>query len=742
MAFLFQNKNEKEIHSTCKLCLSDVKFTVTLNEYQNTSRFPLIKESIHGTPPHKLIVYLDKNLEIAEFKIEDLLDKEVSYSKELTYQVLSDIQLNEDEIKLYFLTTGRDAVSLGEMSLLIDKDKDECKQIADKFVEKGLYREIVGATPHYAPLPPYAALMKQLSNFDEYIRGIKEVAPAQLNESFSQLEAKSKGIKELNEYTTFIKNLNDKIQAQIEDQKAEVDNAIKIIGQIRKVNEVISNLENDTKVIIEDQVKDLEQQFEEIKALIANNLRELHLGVISKTVHQIIDSVLNARMKIIAEGFNTKLVTKVRDLIKNIVDNVNEITVTSAKTGQTLEETFSTVIKEFSKSVTYAEEKVEGISNEIMSSFKDLRDTFSSRVVNTLEQELLKILKRLEISQVTTKEFWDQAKKKSLMSMKDIWFIRSIEGARAHINEEIAKTKMRLLIVAPDISEIKVSLLESLPKHVNIRIATHIDMSNPEHVATMEQLDGMQNISYRNREAHDLFGINRDYEEVILCIISKTEMGKEQRIEIGGIGSIVQQHIKIFVPVLEEAWVGAQKAQAPLIRPSFAQKNIRSSTTEFSSSSTQTSPLKPISIQSRPVKPVEATQNYGHREELTKPSIKAQPQPTPVKNIEDSIKIPTPPVTTTPPTTSTPNGESFQNLTIAQQLDFIRGNLSTKTGQQLGIILLNVKNRIQNEIGYVSLLGPIEMTITELNVNEGPISVSLQQSTASKIEFWKKKLNL
>ncbi len=741
MAFLFQDKTEKEIRTTCKVCLSEVKFVVTLAEYQKTSRFPLIKESIHGTPPHRLVVYFDKNLEISEFKVEELIDKEVSYSKELTYQVLSDIQLNEDEIQLYFLTTGRDAVSLGEISLLIDKNKEECKQIADKFVEKGLYREIIGATPHYAPLPPYAALMKQLSNFDEYIREIKEVAPAQLNESFSQLEAKSKGINELNEYTNFIKSLKDKIEAQIEGQKVEVDNAIKIIGQIRKVNEVISNLENDTKTIIDDQVKDLEQQFEEIKQMIANNLKELHLGVISKTVHQIIDSVLNARMKIIVEGFNTKLIVKVRDLIKDIVDNVNQIIGTSAKTGETLEETFSTVIKEFSNSVIYAEEKVEGISNQILSSFEDLRNIFSSRVVNTLNQELIKILKRLEISQITTKEFWDQAKKKSLMSMKDIWFIRSLEGARAHINEEIAKTKMRLLIVAPDLSEIKISLLQSLPKHVNIRIATQIDATIPEHLDLLQQLDGMQNVSYRNRTEADLFGINRDYEEVILCILSKTEIGNQERIEIGGIGSIVQQHIKIFVPVLEEAWVGAQKATAPLIRASYVQKTLKTPTPDLSPSTSQFIPPKQSDVQSTPVKSVESTQNYGLQAELSEPIIKEDRQPTPVKPAQTFVP-PSPQVPKTSPTISKPTTESFKDLTIAQQLDFIRDSLATKTGQQLGSILLNVKNRILNDIGYISLLNPIEMTIIELNVNEGLIPLSLQQSTANKIEFWKKKLNL
>jgi len=719
MAFLFQDKKEKEIRTTCKLCLTEVKFVVSLEEYQSTIKFPMIKESIHGIPPHKLIVYLDKNLEISEFKIEDIIDKDVSYSKELTYQVLSDIQLNEDEIKLYFLTTGRDAVSLGEISILIEKSKEECKQIADKFVEKGLFKEIVGATPHYAPLPPYAALIKQLTNFEEYIRNIREVAPAQLNESFSQLEAKTKGINELNEYTNFITNLKEKIEAQMATQKVEVDNAIKIIAQIQKVNEVISNLENDTKVIIEDQVKDIKDQFEEIKLLIANNLKELHLGVISKTVHQIIDNVLNARMKVIVDGFNTKLIVKIRELISDIVENVNQITVTSAETGKTLEETFTTVINEFSKSVTFAEEKVDGISNQILNSFKELRNIFSSRVVDALNQELSNILKRLEISQITTKEFWDQAKKKSLMSMKDIWFIRSTEGARAHINEEISKTKMRLLIVAPTIVDINVPLLQSLPKHVNIRIATYINPQIPEHVGILQMLDDMQNVAYRNREAQDLWGINRDYEEVILCILSKTTLGQKEEIEIGGIGSIVQQHIKIFVPVLEEAWVGAQKATAPLIRASFKQKKVQGIEPITSTSEQYSIPQESINKLNTTPPMQKTSSSHGLQEELNRTIG------------EKSI-----------PTTTIYSDETFETLTIGQQFDYMRANLDKKTGQQLATILMKIKLKIENEIGYISLLSPIENTITDLSMVSDFLSSSEQQSTENKITFWKKKMNV
>ena len=717
MAFLFQGKSEKEISINCKLCLADVKFVVTLEEYQNVTQFPLVKESVHGTPPHKLIISLDKNLDLQEFNIEDIIDRDVSYSKELTYQVLSDIQLTEEEIELYFLTTGRDAVSLGEISILIKKDKGESKIIADKFVEKGLYKEIIGATPHYAPLPPYAALIKQLATFDDYIKNIKEQAPAQLNESFSQLEAQSKGINELNDYTNFIRNLKDRIESEMKIQKIEVDKAIKVIGEIRRINDVISNLENDTKIIVEEQIKDIEEQFEEMKKLIGNNLQELHLGVISKTVHQIIDNVLNTRMQTIVDGFNTKLLSKIKAIMSNIVENINEITASSLKTGETLEVTFSSVTALFNESVSYAEEKVKGISDQILSSFENLRNTFSTRVVNKLSEELLKILNRLEISQITTREFWDQAKKKSVMSMKDIWFIRSVEGARAHINEEISKSKMRILIVAPNLSEINTSILQSLPKHINIRIATNVNTDLPEHIEVLQKLEGMQNVSYRNRQEQDLWGINRDYEEVILCILSKREGEKEEGIEIGGIGSIVQQHIKIFVPVLEEAWIGAQKTVVPSMRPSYTQIPVQSSGSSLMDELKQDSiPSALNQHQSKPVTPL--IQNYNSQNKVNLPS-------------STNVQAPTQSI---PPDTG--------DLSIGEQLDFLGANLSKQSGQQLAVILENIKTRIQNEIGYVSMIGPITNTIADLNQISGSISLSDEKGFANRITFWKKKLNL
>ena len=102
-----------------------------------------------------------------------------------------------------------------------------------------------------------------------------------------------------------------------------------------------------------------------------------------------------------------------------------------------------------------------------------------------------------------------------------------------------------------------------------------------------------------------------------------------------------------------------------------------------------------------------------------------------------TISIPTPTPSTTSIPTSTPNGQS-----IREQFDLMIKNLDKKTGQELAEFLNNLRNRIQEEIGYVSILSPIANTITDLNQISGLISLSDKQGFISRINFWKNKLNL
>ena len=44
--FLFKDKKEIEVPIKCKLCLTDVKFKITADEYKSITKFPLQKEFI------------------------------------------------------------------------------------------------------------------------------------------------------------------------------------------------------------------------------------------------------------------------------------------------------------------------------------------------------------------------------------------------------------------------------------------------------------------------------------------------------------------------------------------------------------------------------------------------------------------------------------------------------------------------------------------------------------------------
>ncbi|MFX1410908.1 MAG: hypothetical protein ACFFA6_11170, partial [Promethearchaeota archaeon] len=403
--YQFKEKDEIEIPHSCKMCLKEIKFKVTKDEYKEVKRFPIKKEDIHGEPAHKLIVFINQYLEIENFEIKDIAkgEEEVAYSEEFMRQVLNEIDLNDEEIDLYFRTTGREAVSLGEMSLLIGKSKEKCKEIADKFVEKGLFKEIIGATPHFAALPPYAALVAQLSNFYKYISDIKSNLPAKLDKSFTQLETEAKGMEKLKDSGDLMSNLKQKMIDQIHAQKQEFDDTIAAIDQIRNLTKDISNIGDVAKTMTEDQIGDLTKQFEnlntktsqiiknqidglrnqfeDLKKTIAENLQKLRLGVLQQSVVDVIDKILSNRLKDISDninvqlsvsqtvfvdelkkatqGLDTEVISNLKKTIEGAIKNIEGIT---AKSGEDTEKIFSEISDNFDKAVKMAEEKIDGIS--------------------------------------------------------------------------------------------------------------------------------------------------------------------------------------------------------------------------------------------------------------------------------------------------------------------------------------------------------------------------------------------
>ena len=742
--YLFKEKDEVEITYTCKLCLKEIPFKITKKEYQEVTRFPITKQLTHGDPAHTLIVNLNQYLEVENFEIKEILQKEeVTYSEELTKQVLSEIDLTDDEIELYFRITGREAVSIGEMAILTGKPKAKCKEIADKFVQKGLFKEIVGARPHYSALPPYAALVSQLRKFHQYISDIKKSIPAQLEKSFAKLESETGKVevKPKPVPTELMTELKENMLTQIRTQKKEFDDTLAVMDQIRGITDDITNIEGYTETvmggqmgnlkkqfedinvktsqIIKGQISDLKNEFDNIKGTVSQNLRKLRLGVVQQTVDQVIDKVMNAKIKDIsdninvqlsvsqvaftdelkkvAQGVDSELITKLKASLKDTLKNIDGL---SSK-AQDEEKIYADITENFNKAVKMAEEKIEGISGTTFESLGTLKNVFSDQIVATLDNTLEDILNKLERSEKVTNEFWQQAKTGRSITMKDIWFIRSPEAAKAHINDEISKAKMRILLVAPQISDVNIKAIMERPPRINFRIAANIDFSNPDHAAIIEQFDKMDNVDYRHRALQNLWGINRDYEEVIVCVLSKAEVRGETITEIAGIGSIIEEHIKIFVPILEESWMGARKEVMHSIKSSIEK--------EISTPKPQTH--------------VKLKKEEQKERARLKPIVQVPKVMVPQESL---------------PTEKPAGGESL----LTKQFNLIFDSVESLMGLELSSALEKFQSEYIKEKGYNSVLKNIHNTSATLKSKTYVLSQPEKDDLKQKMNFWRTKLDL
>ena len=450
----------------------------------------------------------------------------------------------------------------------------------------------------------------------------------------------------------------------------------------------------------------------DIKETIADNLQKLRLGVIQQAVGDVIDKVITTRLKDITDnlnvqlsvsqtvfadelkkatqGINTDIISKLKDSLEDAAKNIESLT---SKSGEDKERIFADISDNFNKAVKLAEQRIDGLSGGIFESFGNIKDLFGKGIVDTLDQTLSDILQRLEVSEITTREFWDQAKGQRGFTMKDIWFIRSPEAAKAHINEEILSAKMRVLIVAPNLSDIDIETIKARPSRINFRIAAYIDPTIPEHEAIMQEMDSMDNVDYRNRALQNLWGINKDYEEVILCVLSKTEFRGESVTEIAGIGSIIEEHIKIFVPILEDAWVGARKEVMRTIK-------------------------KPISLETKPI----LEEPIKEEPIITKPAITV-PSEEP-KAVEKEI------------------AEIPKDTFLSKQFHDVLNNLENMTGRDISAALERFQNEYVKREGYNSVLKTIHNAGTEFKDKAEILSRPEREELKLSMKIWKQKLNL
>ena len=653
-----------------------------------------------------------------------------------TKQVLELIGLTQDEIEAYFHLTGRGPVMTGEIALLINISEEKAVEVAKNLLEKGLVREIPGTNPFYIALPPYSALLNQIQNFKEIVRKIQESTPEALQLKFKEIEEHSAKLSKFTEYRNYINIMKTNLPAQVKAQFSKVEKELENVKKFQEIRRYILNLR---EIVPDEIIKEfgvVETRLEKIKSEISIAFeKQFRIGALKNMAEKIVSKIISEQFSDLTDYFQEKFVNAIRNTLDQVTEQLASISDVAGDMSTDLGSFLSDIVSGLEETLEDLDGRISTVYEDVEKGIEELKGLFQREIYKTLEEDIMgNILKQLDLSEKTMTEFWERSKKASMLSFKDVWFVRSVEGMKAQINESLTRVKAKFHIIIPKLEEIDLVALSKVKKHINVRISTNFDWNNPNDQLKLAEIVKYPNINIRLYSRENLYAINRDFEEVVVCAASKSKLGD---MEIAGMGSILEEHIKLFAAVLEDIWIQSRKVKVEEMMYSIQssqriekfQQPIQQTT--FQLPQTPSVPIKP-KIQIKPTTTI--VENNVLKPFEQKPTVPAQPTLPQLPTIEQKGGVKEPIDTLD----STLNKEG----TISQLFDIVINDLDKKLGTEISNDLEHIRNRITEEIGYTAVLNQISITIASLKIVPKLLSSMEVEDTLKKINFWRKKINI
>lgn len=649
-----------------------------------------------------------------------------------TKQVLEVIGLAYDEIDTFFHLTGRGPVMIGEIALLIGVPEERATEIAKNLLEKGLVREIPGKTPFYVALPPYTALLNQIGRFKEMVKQIRQNTPQALQLKFKEIEEQSAKLGKLGEYQQYIQMMKTNLPKQIESQFGRVESELENVKKFQEIRAFIINLR---EIVPEEIIKEfsvVENRLEKIKSEISESFeKQFRIGALKNMAEKIVGKIITEQFHDLTDYFKEKFVKVIQNTLDQVTDQLGTISDAAGEMRFDLGGTLSDIKTRLKETLEDLDNRISTVYEDVEKGIAELKDLFQREIYDTLEKDIMKnIIDQLDLSEETMTEFWERSKTSSMLTFKDVWFVRSVEGVKAQINEATTRIKMRIHIIAPRLEDIDLIALSKVKKHINVRISTNFDWNNKNHQEMLAEIIQRPNFDIRHYPRENLWSINRDFEEVVVCVVSKSD---SEEIEIAGMGSIIEEHVKLFAAVLEDVWIQSKKIQGletlvESITPRTLDKSVKMS-------------KEPLDY----LEPKKMIKDPGH----LKPSIVRKPatyvkpletlhNDTKIQPLEQKPHIPIQQEVPIQPEIEIPPG---QKIPLSQQYDLIRNSIDKKVGIELASDLERFRNEYVEEIGYSSVLNQISVGIATLKTIPKRLSPLEASDILKKLNFWKKRLD-
>jgi hypothetical protein len=353
--------------------------------------------------------------------------------------------------------------------------------------------------------------------------------------------------------------MKNELPSQIKTHFESFNKQLDEIKQFRDVKKYIVNLKDIVPADIIKEFDVMETRLEKIKSEISETFeKQFRVPAIKNMAEKIVDRVVSREFNEMTVHFREKFVTTTQNMLDQVINQLGSLSDSAIDIGTDLNSVFLEIESGLKSTLDDLEQRITSVHDDVTSGIANLKSMFQKEIFETISDDIIvNIINQLELSEQTMKEFWERSKEQSLLTYKDVWFVQSKEGMIAEVNNAVSRAKMRLQIIAPRLEDVDIVALSKCRHHINIRICTNFNVGNPEDMERLNQIKAIDNCQLRWYPRENLWSINKDFEEVVVCVISKSESGQE----IAGMGSVLEEHVKLFAALLEDVWIQSKRLE-------------------------------------------------------------------------------------------------------------------------------------------------------------------------------------
>jgi hypothetical protein len=456
---------------------------------------------------------------------------------------------------------------------------------------------------------------------------------------------------------------------------------------------------------------------------------------------KIVSKIISEQFSDLTDYFREKFVNSIQGTLDQVTEQLGSISDVAGEMSVDLGNFLSDIVSGLEETLGDLDNRITSVYEDVDKGIEELKSLFQREIYKTLEEDVMtNILYQLDLSEKTMTEFWERSKEASMLSFKDVWFVRSVEGMKAQINETLTRVKAKIHIIIPKLEDLDLVAVSKVKKFVNVRISANFDANDPKDLLKLAEIVKYPNINIRLYSRENLYSVNRDFEEVVICAASKNEFG---RIEIAGMGSVLTEHVKLFAPILEDVWIQSKKISDSEIMYSIESSQVTKGLKQLIPQTTYEKPqttsiLNELEMQNKPpitsikndiIKPVKEKLTY-----TTQPAVPLQADVPLTPTIEESVDI--------SKTSSDLDSTNAPKGSVSELFDEFFNNLDKKLSSELSTDLEYLRARITEDIGYASILNPMGLTIATLSSAPNLLSSMEIEDIRKKINFWRKKINV